>query len=63
MNAAEGGSLAIVRLLVDRGADVHAKIWTEKYNGGGEWRSAISQARKNRHLDVVRYLESRGARE
>ena len=31
--------------------------------GGGEWRTAISQARKNGHLDVVRYLESRGARE
>jgi ankyrin repeat protein len=63
MNAAERGSLPIVRLLVERGADVHAKIYSEKYQGGGEWRTAISQARKNGHMDVVRYLESRGARE
>ena len=63
MNAAEQGRLEVVKLLVDKGADVHTKIWTEKYQGGGEWRTAISQARKNGHIDVVRFLESRGARE
>ncbi len=63
MNAAEHGSLPVVQLLVEKGADVHAKIWTEKYQGGGEWRTAISQARKNGHAHVVRFLESRGARE
>ena len=63
MNAAENGHLAIVRLLVDKGADIHARIWTEKYDGGGEWRTALSQARKNRRMDVVKYLESLGARE
>ena len=63
MNAAEQGNLQVVQMLVEKGADVHAKIWTEKYQGGGEWRTAISQARKNGHLAVVNYLISRGARE
>jgi len=65
MGAAEGGHLVIVRLLVDKGADIHTRIWSER--GGlpdaGEWRTALSQARKNRHLQVVQYLESLGARE
>jgi beta-lactamase regulating signal transducer with metallopeptidase domain len=63
MNAAEQGHLLIVQLLVEKGADIHAKIYTERYQGGGEWRTAISQARKNGHLAVVNYLQSRGARE
>jgi len=61
MNAAEQGHLAIVQFLVEKGADIHAKIYSEKYPRGGEWRTAISQARKNGHMDVVRYLQSRGA--
>lgn len=63
MNAAESGSLRIVMLLVEKGADVHAKIYADRSDRGGEWRTAISQARKNGHTDVVRYLESRGARD
>ena len=63
MNAAEQGHLRVVQLLVEKGADIHARIYTEKYQGGGEWRTAISQARKNGHRDVVSYLESRGARD
>jgi beta-lactamase regulating signal transducer with metallopeptidase domain len=63
MNAAEGGHLAIVQLLVSKGADIHTRIWNERYDGHGEWRTAISQARKNGHNDVVKYLESLGARE
>jgi beta-lactamase regulating signal transducer with metallopeptidase domain len=62
MNAAEQGSLRIVQLLVEKGADIHTKIYSGRVNGG-EWRTAISQARKNGHMEVVRYLESRGARE
>ena len=61
MNAAEGGHLAIVQLLVAKGADIHTRIWNERYQGGGEWRTAISQARKNGHSEVVRFLQSRGA--
>jgi hypothetical protein len=63
MNAAEGGHLAIVRFLVESGADVHARILSDRYPRGGEWRTAISQARKNGHLQVVAYLQSQGARE
>jgi ankyrin repeat protein len=63
MNAAEQGSLPIVQLLVEKGADIHARIWTESYQGGGEWRTALSQARKNGHTAVVQFLQSRGARD
>lgn len=63
MNAAEHGHLRIVQLLVEKGADIHAKIYSERYPRGGEWRTAISQARKNGHQDVVAYLQSRGARD
>lgn len=63
MNAAEGGHLAIVQLLVSKGADIHTRIWNERYDGHGEWRTAVSQARKNGHAEVVKYLESLGARE
>jgi beta-lactamase regulating signal transducer with metallopeptidase domain len=63
MNAAEQGHLRIVQLLVEKGADIHARIYSERYPRGGEWRTAISQARKNGHMDVVAYLQSRGAQE
>jgi beta-lactamase regulating signal transducer with metallopeptidase domain/ankyrin repeat protein len=63
MGAAEGGHLAIVQLLVSKGASVHTRIVNERYAGGEEWRTAISQARKNGHQSVVKYLESLGARE
>ena len=63
MNAAEGGHLEIVKFLVDNGADVNTRIWTDRFDGGGEWRTALSQARKNRRASVVQYLESLGARE
>lgn len=63
MCAAEGGHLALVQFLVSKGADVHTRIWNDGYDGTGEWRTALSQARKNRHTSVVRFLESLGARE
>ncbi len=63
MGAAEGGHLEVVKFLVDNGADIHTRIFNERVDGGGEWRTALSQARKNRHAHVLRYLESLGARE
>ena len=63
MNAAEHGSLEIVRFLVEHGANVHTRILNDRHDGGEEWRTAISQARKGGHMAVVRYLESQGARE
>jgi len=65
MNASEQGHLPVVQLLVGRGANVHERIWTE-WSGAdrrGEWRTAISQARKNGHTAVVSFLMSVGARE
>ena len=63
MGAAEGGHLAIVRFLVEQGANIHTRILNERADGGSEWRTALSQARKNGHTSVVRYLELNGARE
>ena len=65
MNAAQNGHLEVVKFLIDKGADVHARIWSERggVRDGGEWRTALSQARKSRNLVLVRYLESLGARE
>ena len=66
MNAAEGGHLEVVKFLIDKGADIHTRILAGRWNGRQseeEWRTALSQARKNRHMQVVSYLESLGARE
>ena len=67
MNAAEQGQLDIVRFLVEHGADIHARIWSESWKGRnqvvGEWRTALSQARKSGRTAVVQYLESLGARD
>lgn len=63
MGAAEGGHLAIVQLLVAKGADIHVRLENQRYQGGSEWRTAIGQARKNGHTQVVKFLESLGARD
>jgi beta-lactamase regulating signal transducer with metallopeptidase domain len=62
MNAAEHGHLKIVKLLVDKGADIHARIFSGRSPSGGEWRTAVSQARKNGHMTVVKYLQDLGVR-
>lgn len=65
MGAAEGGHLEVVRFLVEKGADIHTRIWAERgfASDQGEWRTALSQASKNRRTAVIQYLESLGARE
>jgi beta-lactamase regulating signal transducer with metallopeptidase domain len=66
MGAAEQGHIEIVKFLIDKGADIHTRIWTARGIGNsveGEWRTALSQARKNGHMGVVRYLEGLGARD
>jgi beta-lactamase regulating signal transducer with metallopeptidase domain len=65
MCAAEGGHIEVVKFLIDKGADINTRIWSERGSrtDQGEWRTALSQARKNGHATVVRYLESLGARE
>jgi ankyrin repeat protein len=44
-------------------AAIHTCILNDRLDGGGEWRTTLSQARKNGHIDVVKYLESLGARD
>jgi ankyrin repeat protein len=66
IGAAQQGQLAVVQLLVSRGANVNARVWaTDVWSNGrairGEWRTALNQARRNRHTEVVRYLQSVGA--
>ncbi len=64
MNAAQNGHLEAVKFLVEKGADIHARIWNDRagMTGSGEWRTALGQARQSGRTDVVRYLESLGAR-
>jgi ankyrin repeat protein len=54
MTAARAGSAEVVRMLLDRGADVNAR---EKYKG----QTALMWAAAERHPDVVRLLIDRGA--
>jgi beta-lactamase regulating signal transducer with metallopeptidase domain len=65
MCASEQGQLPVVQLLVKHGANVNERIWSggAGRDGEGEWRTAVSQARKNRHTAVVSFLMSVGARE
>jgi beta-lactamase regulating signal transducer with metallopeptidase domain len=66
MNAAEQGHVEVVKFLIDKGADIHTRIAARTWVNGAEqteMRTALSQARKNRRMEIVRYLESRGARD
>ena len=65
MCASEQGHLPVVQLLVKRGANVNERIWSDRSgrNAEGEWRTAVTQARKNGHTAVVQFLMSVGARE
>ena len=58
INASWQGHLDVVRLLVDWGADVNTRVWA-----GREWRTALGMAWRGGHDDIVRFLESAGARE
>lgn len=63
MSASEAGRLDAVKLLVSRGADVNARVRVDRWGTNtSEVRTALSQAQKNGHDDVVAYLRSVGAR-
>jgi ankyrin repeat protein/beta-lactamase regulating signal transducer with metallopeptidase domain len=65
ISASEGGHLRVVQFLVSRGADVNSRVWAETGwpDRRGEWRTPLSQARRNGHTRVVEYLRSVGARD
>lgn len=65
IQASGSGRLEVVRLLVASGANVNARIWVEVSYPTlkGEWRTALSVARRERHDAVVAFLLASGARE
>ena len=65
IHASEGGQAEVVRFLLAKGADVNARVLADAgpNRGKGEWRTALSMARRNGHEDVARILLAAGARE
>jgi beta-lactamase regulating signal transducer with metallopeptidase domain/ankyrin repeat protein len=66
IQASGEGHLNVVQLLVNRRADVNARVWVEPegpWRPNGEWRSPLSEALREGHQEVVRFLLSVGARE
>ena len=62
INAAREGHLAVVQRLVAAGADVNLAVPVTLASGATEVRSPLSQARRNRHAEVVAWLIGHGAR-
>ena len=63
IHACEAGQLEVVRLLIQRGANVNARVEAIGPDGRSEWRTPLSMARRNGHHAVVRLLQAAGARE
>ena len=61
INAAQKGDIDIAEMLVEAGADVSLTVFAHDRNGREIYRSPLSEARRNRHADMVRWLEVRGA--
>jgi bla regulator protein BlaR1 len=59
IQASSSGWIGVVKLLVSRGADVNARAWSG--DSDGEWRTALSMAKRKGHKDVVDFLTAIGA--
>jgi ankyrin repeat protein len=59
-------ALESARLLIERGANVNARVWAGFNDGereSGEWRTPLGMARRNHHHDVVAFLLAAGAKQ
>jgi hypothetical protein len=63
IQASASGRAEVVTLLIARGADVNLRVWADRSGpqAAGEWRTALSMARRGRHETVVRLLAAAGA--
>jgi ankyrin repeat protein len=65
IQAAWHGRLDVVRLLLERGADPNVRVFEGMAvnRPRGEWRTALSMARRHRHAAIAEALIAAGARE
>ena len=61
INAAQQGRMDVAAQLVEAGADVSLTVLAQRRDGVDEYRSPLSEARRNGHGDMVRWLEALGA--
>jgi ankyrin repeat protein/beta-lactamase regulating signal transducer with metallopeptidase domain len=62
INASQQGRAEVVKYLVSRGANPNLAVHSDR-SSAGELRSPLSEARKHGHDDVVKLLDSLGARQ
>lgn len=62
INAAQGGHVDVAERLAEAGADLSLTVLANiRSDGREEYRSPLSEARRNGHRDMVRWLEANGA--
>jgi len=61
VNASEQGHFAVVKFLVEKGANVN-KVCSELVDGKTRIRTALKMAKKKEHEEVIKYLKLKGAK-